>query len=365
MSNQLDPLRPRVLQGNAKNLGYLIEKKSVDLIVTSPPYWGHRDYGHPEQIGQELQPATYISTLVATVESWRPLLRPHGSIIINLADAYREGTLVGIPAMFELEIRKFGWLVVNRILWAKKRGVPGPKPYRLVDRYEFVFQLAPKRKFYSDLFALSAYMGQFSNPGDYWVIEELDEIWEVEQEPSKEDHIAPFPSELARRAIIMACPERLCPRCGKPHTRLLEPSLELNPERKQAQRALEIFKQSNLTAEHVAAIRAVGISDAGKGKQLQNGATKNSPRTKQLAEEAKKVLKGYFREFTFAPKKQTGWQACKCGVDPCSGLVLDPFMGTGTTLRVARELNRRSIGVDLNLPEKLDGYVVSGEDKDA
>jgi DNA modification methylase len=328
----------RILIADARHLRGRIAEKSIDLIFTSPPYWQCRDYGHRQQIGQEETPEKYVENLIAALNSWKPLLRPQGSIVINIGDVYRNNALVGIPAMFEIAVRQHGWLIANRIIWAKERGIPEPNPNRLASRHEFIFHIVTHKQFYFDLHALETYLGRTSNPGD---------VWQIEQARSSSNHLAPFPPELARRVILVACPERVCPQCGKPHTRRLRPTMQLDMNRKQAQRALQIYRNSNLTQEHIAAIRAVGISDAGKGQLIQNGANKNAARTTKLANEAKKVLGGYFREFTFAPKRQVGWNKCNCKVAPQPGTVLDPFMGSGTTLRVARELERKTIGVDL------------------
>ena len=79
----------------------------------------------------------------------------------------------------------------------------------------------------------------------------------------------------------------------------------------------------------------------------QTGTGRNAADVKKLAAEAKLVLGGYFREFTFALRETVGWTECDCGVPYRRGVVLDPFMGTGTTLRTATLLGRDAVGVDL------------------
>jgi hypothetical protein len=116
---------------------------------------------------------------------------------------------------------------------------------------------------------------------------------------------------------------------------------------------MELFEEHGLGDEHLAAIRAVGISDAGKGKRIQNGSGKNAKHTQRLADEAKQALRGYFREFTFAAKRHARWEGCDCDAPTTAGTVLDPFMGSGTTLLVAQELGRNAWGVDLVVPEQL------------
>ena len=337
---------PRWAAGDARDLSFL-QEASVDLIVTSPPYWRRRDYSHPSQLGQEPTPEAYVETLVETLGRWTRVLRPHASVFVNLGDTYRNGFLVGIPARFAVAARQAGWNIANHIVWTKSIGRPEPRPYRLASRHEAIFHLTRARRatrYFFDLFALSAELGRSANPGD---------VWDLHPARSKSDHLAPFPPELARRAIVVACPERICSKCRKPHKRLLEPTADLDPSRQQAARAMQLFKEHGLTDAHRAAIRAVGISDAGKGKQLQHGAGRNAEDVRRLAAEAKEALGGYFREFTFAPKRHVGWEGCRCEAPTTPGTVLDPFMGSGTTLCVAAELGRNAVGVDLVVPSEL------------
>lgn len=331
--------RSRKIKGDARKIKG-VSHGTIDLIITSPPYWRGRDYGHPDQLGFESTPEAYVKALIETVESWRPLLRPHASVFINIADSYSGGYLAGTTALFEVAARKHGWKVANHIIWAKESGVPEPKPYRLARRHESIFHLTLGRHYYFDLFALSAALGQSSNPGN---------VWRFHRARSRTSHIAPFPPDLARNVILLACPERVCTACGKPFTRLLESTATLDERRPQARRALARYESSRLTEEHLAAVRAVGISDSGKGRKLQSGASRNSERVKKLAKEAKRVLGGYFREFTFAIKQHAGWQKCKCKAKAVPGTVLDPFMGSGTTLRVAESLGFNSVGIDLTI----------------
>jgi len=112
-----------------------------------------------------------------------------------------------------------------------------------------------------------------------------------------------------------------------------------------------LASEKGLTPDHIAAIQATGISDAGKARLTQNGTDRNADRIRRLAVEAKQMLGGYFREFTFAKKRSVGWTKCACNVDFVPGVVLDPFSGTGTTLDVAVRMGRSAIGVDLGLRE--------------
>ena len=325
--------------GDARHAARFVDEASLDCIVTSPPYWKKRDYGHPLQLGQERTPQEFARALVDTIESWRPLLKPSASVFINLGDSIRNGKMAGVTTLFEVEAVARGWNLVSRIVWAKTGGLPDPHN-RLPSRNELIFHLAPQIPFV-DLFA---YGQEFEkSQGD---------VWPITLKPTKGAHLAPFPEELARRAILLSCPERVCCGCSRPISRKLERGFHLDPNRIQTRRALELWKQHGLDERHLHAIRATGLCDAGKSMHWQSGANRNRPEIIELALEAKRALGGYFREFVGGKLEQVGWESCVCGeTEWQSGLVFDPFAGTGTTLRAAHGLRRRSMGLDLMADE--------------
>lgn len=327
-----------VLQGDARDLP--LPDDSVDLVVTSPPYWRKRDYGILGQIGQEATAAEYADAIVECLREWRRVLRPSGSVFLNIGDTYHRRSLANVPARVEMAAADDGWMVRNRIVWTKDGGMPEPARNRLANRHEFVIHMTLSGTYYYDLFGYSeAYgNGNGANPGD---------VWQFNQARHMGDHLAPFPTEVVERAILLACPGELCPVCGEPRQRITRRTARLDERRPQARRAMELAREGGLTPDHIAAVQATGISDAGKALLIQNGTGRNSKRVKQLAAEAKAVLGGYFREFTFALRETVGWTECECRQPFRRGVVLDPFMGTGTTLKTAVRMNRDAVGVDL------------------
>lgn len=338
--------RPRVqiIQGDARHID--LPSHSVDLIVTSPPYWRKRDYGIPGQIGQEATVSEYVEAIISCLREWKRLLRRTGSVFLNIGDTYYKRALAGVPARIEAAAADDGWIVRNRIIWAKDGGMPDPARDRLANRHEFILHLVLNHDYYYDLFGYAERYGNGNNPGD---------VWRIRPTRNLNRHLAPFPPEIVRRAITLACPYEVCSKCLQPRRRIVKRTMELNPSRPQARRAMELAKKAGLTPEHIAAIQATGVSDAGKARLIQNGTGRNSERVKRLAAEAKAVLGGYFREFTFAKRVTVGWTTCDCGAPFMRGVVLDPFMGSGTTLKVAVEEGRDAIGVDLMPPTEIPG----------
>jgi DNA modification methylase len=325
----------QIVVGDARETG--LDGDSVDLVVTSPPYWQKRDYGHPDQIGLEATPEGFVSSIMDCLTEWKRVLRPTGSVFLNIGDTYFKRSLVGIPGRIEAAAVDAGWSIRNRIIWAKTGGMPEPARNRLAVRHEYIIHLSYKPNYYYDLTGYQQYLGAAANPGDVWLIE---------PERDMSAHLAPYPQEIVRRAIALACPTQVCSTCGRPRTRIEERTDVLDKTRPQARRAMELARIHNLTPAHIRAIQATGVSDVGKATKFQSGTGKNSIEVQRLAAEAKAALGGYFREFTFAKRATVGWS--DCGHDtPARGVVLDPFVGTGTTLKVATAAGRDAIGVDL------------------
>ena len=331
----------QVYRGDARRL---LETNdcSVDLVITSPPYWRKRNYGFEGQIGQEKTSGEYVANIIDAMAEWRRVLRPSGSVFLNIGDTYWQRSLQSIPSQIETIARSAGWILRNRIVWMKRGGMPDPAQDRLTGRHEYILHFTIDGYYY-DLFGYAELYSlgkKGANPGD---------VWEIAPQRNLGKHLAPFPSEIVERSITLACPRYVCSKCAKPLRRIVQRTAELDTSRPQAKRALEIARENKLTPEHIAAIQATGISDAGKARLVQNGTDRNARKVQKLALEAKAVLGGYFREFTFAKRKSCGWKDCGCGASFMPGVVLDPFMGTGTTLDVALRMGRSAIGVDLDL----------------
>lgn len=331
-------LPPACMEMRADARSLPLPDASADLVVTSPPYWRKRDYGYDGQLGQEKTPEGFVANLIDALREWRRVLAPHGSVFLNIGDTYHRKSLAGIPGLLEAAARANGWSLRNRIVWCKEGGIPEPATDRLAGRHEYVLHLAQGSGYYYDSHGYRERLGSTATPGD---------VWAIPLRRNLGGHLASFPDELVARIVTLACPLAVCTLCGVPRRRILERTAELDPARPQAARAMELASAAKLTPAHIAAIQSTGISDVGKLAAVQTGTGKNSAAVRALAAEAKLALGSYFREFTAARSRTTGWTDCGCGAPWRPGVVLDPFCGTGTTGRVASAMGRSAVCADL------------------
>ncbi len=124
---------------------------SVQCCVTSPPYWGLRDYGHVGQIGLEETPEQYVARLVAVFAEVRRVLADDGVLWLNLGDSYGSGKqLIGIPWRVAFALQADGWYLRSDTIWHK----PNPMPESVRDRptkaHEYVFMLSKSARYYWD-----------------------------------------------------------------------------------------------------------------------------------------------------------------------------------------------------------------------
>jgi site-specific DNA-methyltransferase (adenine-specific) len=127
---------------------------SVQCVVTSPPYWGLRDYGEDDQIGLESTPEDYVEQLCQVFdEVWR-VLANDGTLWLNLGDSYLNKSLAGIPWRVAFALQARGWYLRSDIIWHK----PNPMPESVTDRptksHEYIFLLTKSAQYYYDAEAI-------------------------------------------------------------------------------------------------------------------------------------------------------------------------------------------------------------------
>jgi len=328
------------------------------------------------QLGLEPTVDLYVQHIADAMDAVKRVLRPDGSLWLNLGDTYsgfgggmwndpsdgvKESYIPGagalgrdhsglgrknkalVPHRVAIECQRRGWVVRNDVTWVKKNPMPNPVKDRLNTTTEQVFHLTPNPDYWYDLDAIQDGPNG-KNPGD---------VFEIATKPFPDAHFAVYPPELCEKPIKATAPPEVCAECGTGYVReSVNTGLLTNPTgREQKDRAIEIYEQSDLTREHLSALRSIGLTDAGQAQEVYDGFGNNRDEVRERAVEAKDVLGGYAREFIGNDTKAIDeWtQQCDCDTDNTdSGIVLDPFAGAGTTLLKAKELGRRFVGVELN-----------------
>jgi site-specific DNA-methyltransferase (adenine-specific) len=246
-----------ILVGDARRRLRGLPDHSVDCVVTSPPYFRLRNYQHPGQIGLEEHVQLWVNELRGLLAELGRVLVPTGSVWLNLGDGYsrgREGappkSLLLAPERLALALIEDGWIVRNKVVWAKRNPMPSPVRDRLSCTWEVVYLLVRQREYFFDLDAIrlphktakvaakksrawsvprewrvstSSHSGLDAlnaegrvghplgkNPGD---------VWRLSTASYRGPHHAVFPVALAERPIQAACPERRCARCCSPWRR--------------------------------------------------------------------------------------------------------------------------------------------------
>jgi DNA modification methylase len=128
-----------ILQGDSLETMKLISSSSVDCIISSPPYFGQRDYEENNQLGNEDNFEDYLKKLVAIFTECKRVLKSSGTLWLNLGDKYLNGNLIGAPWKVAFALQDIGWVLRNDIIWFKPNAMPHSAKNRLTCDHEYVF----------------------------------------------------------------------------------------------------------------------------------------------------------------------------------------------------------------------------------
>jgi DNA modification methylase len=238
----------RVLRGDCLSLLLMLPAGSAHTCVTSPPYFGLRDYGVAGQIGLEETPAQYVAKLVEVFREVRRVLRDDGTLWLNLGDSYAGSSaqrkqsnigsippgsglkpkdLIGIPWLVALALRADGWYLRQDIIWAKPNPMPESVRDRCTKAHEYIFLLAKSERYYFDADAIaepanpknhrdSATRRRDTPPGTntdsgfangrHYNERNKRSVWTVTTKPFKGAHFATFPPDLIEPCILAGSP---------------------------------------------------------------------------------------------------------------------------------------------------------------
>lgn len=373
----------KIHKGNSLEILRQMPDNLVDCIVTSPPYYLLRSYlpkDHKDkklELGLEETPEEYIKRLCDVFEEAKRVLKPTGTLWVNISDTYstksgsgflndnigsmkhtlktgiteanelRGGlkipskSLIGIPFRFALEMMRRGFILRNSIIWFKKNCMPSSSKDRFTVDFEYIFFFVKSNKYYfetqyepyADATINDARFGRtdlnittvkkgYEEAGAQNPIEMKKRIfgkglqlgrrkrcvWEVTTGGSKVEHYAYFPESLIDIPIKSGCPEEVCKKCGLPKEKIYE--MEQTSEVK-------------------------NIDSNTKYKSFEEEAT---------------VRQGFTSKIKWKPPviKSIKYNHCNCGVGFKPGVVLDPFVGSGTSAVVALKQKKNFIGIELN-----------------
>lgn len=150
-------LEGKVIQGDIREVIHTLPNDFFQVIVTSPPYFGHRNYSgsnNQNEIGQESEPSNYIENLVQIFKDLRQKLKPDGLLWLNLGDTYRGKALLGIPWRAALALQDEGWILRSDVIWYKPNAMPSSVKDRPTTDHEYVFMFARAPEYYYDADAI-------------------------------------------------------------------------------------------------------------------------------------------------------------------------------------------------------------------
>lgn len=317
---------PLFIEGDALRTLVSWPSACVDFVMTSPPYWGQREYANGG-VGLEKNPEAYINSLLTIFAELHRVLKPTGSFWLNVGDVYLNKCLLNIP--WRLAIRMVDeqkWCLRNTVIWHKVKGGPDSSQDKLRNVYEPLFHFVKKpRGYYYDVDSIR------HTPGE---------------------------TKVVNGKIVSATGVS-----GVRYRRQLELSTSLSESEKTVGvKALD----SMLDAVRKGEFSDFRMIIRGQQRVTHSDSLRISGRAKELKDKGFYFLRYHpkgakptdvwdvipedtqKRKEHFAPYPEDLCRVPLLATCPEGGIVLDPFCGTGTTLLVAHELRRKSVGIDIS-----------------
>ena len=227
----------KILQGDCIEEMEFIPDNSVQCCVTSPPYFGLRDYGVDGQIGLEQTPEEYVRKMVEVFREVRRILKPDGTLWLNLGDTYakkdydgicKKKELIGVPWIVALALRADGWYLRQDIIWHKPNTMPEAVKDRCTKSHEYIFLLTKEDRYFFDSDAIkepdsgkpsgNGFKGRQSGSSTYHADQNggggsigrwfpgngrnKRSVWTVTTKPYKGAHFATYPPDLIEPCIL-------------------------------------------------------------------------------------------------------------------------------------------------------------------
>lgn len=139
-----------VFHGEALQVLKSFPDSMVQAVVTSPPYYGQRDYGNDNQIGTETSPDEYLNRLLDIFDEIKRVLKEDGTLWINIGDKYIDGNLAGLPWRLAIGLKERGWILRSDIIWHKPNAMPSSVQNRPTTDHEYIFLFTKTSKYYYD-----------------------------------------------------------------------------------------------------------------------------------------------------------------------------------------------------------------------
>ena len=316
------------VKGDAGAVMDLFPDNSIDTVITSPPYWGLREYSESDSqaaIGLEDSFEEYLLKIANVFSKVKDVLTPVGSLWLNVGDKYHNKQLMGMPWRIAIRLQEQGWILRNEVIWNQSKGSTSGKDRLRMNR-ESIFHFVKQAKYF--------YSWQ-------------DILVEPTKKPSIKDG-----------KVISATGVS-----GKKYRQQILESKCLNrTERENAIRALDDTLEAIKNGELV----DFRMTIREQQRVLHGNSAKLSGRAKELAEKGFYIIKskseGYMPNDIWNIVPEDEWRTdSHCAVFPvelldlpikatcpAGGVILDPFVGTGSTVIAGLMYGRRAIGIDIS-----------------